>query len=130
MEITREYYDVDGNRITSAKIGDRVLVKIFVRARGDVKNVPGGVIVDLLPGGFIADTESLRGEYEFAETREDRIVIYADINRKESVYEYMAQAGTSGTFTIAPVYGQSMYNPEILAIGNGGTFTVINESND
>ena len=130
LELIREYYDMDGNRINAAKIGDRVKVKIFARARADVQNISNAVIIDLLPGGFIVDTDTLGGEYTFAETREDRIIIYTDISRTESVYEYTAQIGAAGTFAIAPIHGESMYNPNIFATGRGGTFTVKNESDD
>ncbi|MDE6481524.1 MAG: hypothetical protein K2L25_01740 [Alphaproteobacteria bacterium] len=130
MDIVREYYDMDGNKITNAGLGDRVQVKISVRARGDVKNVPGAVIVDILPGGFIADSETISGDYNFAEVREDRVVIYTDVTREESTYSYTAQAGAAGTFTIAPIHAAAMYNPGLTATGHDGTFTVTNESND
>lgn len=128
LDIVREYYDMDGNRIDHAKIGDQVLVKIFARARGDVTTAKNAVIVDILPGGFIADAETLTGDYDFAETREDRVVIYTDITRTESVYSYTARVGAAGTFAIAPIHAVAMYNPGVNATGRGGTFTVTNET--
>ncbi len=130
LDIVRKYYDMDGNEITSAKIGERVMVKIFARTRGDVARAANAVIVDLLPGGFIADSETLAGDYAFAEPREDRVVIYADITRTESEYSYTAQVGAAGTFAIAPIYATDMYNPAISATGRGGTFTVTDETDD
>ncbi|MDE5616012.1 MAG: hypothetical protein K2I81_04245, partial [Alphaproteobacteria bacterium] len=130
LEIVREYYDMDGNRINHAKIGDHVQVKIFARARKDVKNVTDAVIVDILPGGFIADSATLTGEYDFAQTHEDRVIIYTDITPTEAVYSYTAQVGAAGTFSIAPIHAAAMYNPSVNATGRGGTFTVTNEENN
>jgi len=130
LDIVRKYYDMDGNEISRAKIGDRVMVKIFVRTRGDVARAANAVIVDLLPGGFIADAETLGGDYTFAEPHEDRVVIYADITRTESEYSYTAQAGAAGTFAIAPIYATDMYNPAIRATGRGGTFTITYETDN
>ena len=130
LDIVREYYDMNGNRIDSAKIGERVMVKIFARTRGDVTVAPNAVIVDIMPGGFIADAETLNGDYDFAETREDRVIIYTDITRTESVYSYTAQVGAAGTFAIAPIHASAMYNPAVNATGRGGTFTGINETDN
>lgn len=127
IEIVREYYDLSGNRITRAKIGDYIKVKIFIRAIGDVQNIPGAIIVDLMPGGMVADSATIAGNYDFAESREDRVIIYTDINRTASEYSYTAQATAAGTFTIPSAYATSMYNPAQQATGTGGTFTVINE---
>jgi len=130
LDIVRKYYDMDGNEITKAQIGDRVTVKIFARTRGDVTRAANAVIVDLLPGGFIADGETLSGDYTFAEPREDRVVIYADLTRTESEYSYTAQAGAAGTFAIAPIFATDMYNPAVRATGRAGTFTVSDETAD
>ena len=121
---------MDGNPINHEKIGDHVQVKIFARARKDVKNVTDAVIVDILPGGFIADSATLTGEYDFAQTHEDRVIIYTDITPTEAVYSYTAQVGAAGTFSIAPIHAAAMYNPSVNATGRGGTFTVTNEENN
>jgi len=128
IEIVREYYDMDGNRITSAKIGDRVRVKIFARATRTTANVSNAVIVDLMPGGFVTTSDEISGEYEHAEMREDRVLIFTDITRNAREYSYVAQMGTAGTFEIPPIFGQSMYNAGVRSIGRGGTFTVTNDT--
>ncbi|MBD5400826.1 alpha-2-macroglobulin [bacterium] len=130
IDIIREYYDMDGNRITRAKIGDRIMVKIFVRTTRGTSVVSSAVITDLLPGGFIPDTTSLDGTYDFAEVRADRVIIYTTLDRTESVYSYTVQAGTTGHFAIPPIRAESMYNAALGAVGNGGTFTVTNETNN
>ena len=124
LEIIREYYDVNGNEITSGKIGDTVTVKIFARTRGGTDYADNVVITDLLPGGFIADTQSVSGDMNFAEVREDRILIYADLTRDDSIFTYTAQLGASGKFAIPAINATAMNNPQINATGGTGIFTV------
>ena len=124
IEIMREYYDDAGNKITSATVGDTITVKIFVRSRrGDV--IPNVVITDLVPGGFIAGDPM--GDIDFAEPREDRVLVFMNINRDGQTITYNAVAGAAGTFQIPPIYAASLYNPQINATGEvGKTFTVNN----
>ncbi|MBR4475652.1 MAG: alpha-2-macroglobulin family protein [Alphaproteobacteria bacterium] len=124
IEISREYFDADGNRITSAKVGDTITVKIFVRSRrGDV--IPNVVITDLVPGGFIAGDPT--GDITFAEPHEDRVLIFTDITRDGQTITYNANVGVAGSFQIPPIYAASLYNPQINATGEvGKTFTVKN----
>ena len=127
IEIVREYYDSNDNRITSGKIGDIVTVKIFARTRGGVDVAQNVAITDLLPGGFIPNFESATGNMDYIEMREDRVLIYTDLTRDTSEFTYTAQIGTAGTFTIPGVRAESMYNPQIAATGDSGIFTVKNE---
>ena len=127
IEIVREYYDSNDNRITSGNIGDIVTVKIFARTRGGVDVAQNVAITDLLPGGFIPNFESATGNMDYIEMREDRVLIYTDLTRDTSEFTYTAQIGTAGTFTIPGVRAESMYNPQIAATGDSGIFTVKNE---
>ena len=124
IEISREYFDSDGNRITSATVGDTITVKIFVRSRrGDI--IPNIVITDLVPGGFIAGDPT--GNITFAEPHEDRVLIFTDITRDGQTITYNANVGVAGTFQVPPIYAASLYNPQINATGEvGKTFTVKN----
>ena len=124
IDVSREYLDESGNRITSAMVGDTVTVKIFVRSRrGDI--IPNVVITDLVPGGFIAGDPT--GDMTFAELREDRVLVFMDVSREGQTITYNAQVGVAGTFQIPPIYAASLYNPQINATGEvGKTFTVKN----
>lgn len=126
IEIVREYYDASGNQITHGNVGDNVMVKIFARARGGADRVSNVAIVDMLPAGFIVDADTITGNMEFSEIREDRVLIYTTLTRNESVFTYTAQLGNAGEFQIPPIAAQSMYNSQINAVGNVGTFTVSN----
>ena len=125
IEITREYFDINGNRITSATVGDTVTVKIHIRSRrGDI--IPNVVITDLVPGGFIPGTAT-GDNISYAETREDRVLIFLDVAREGQTITYNAQVGAAGSFQIPAIHAESMYNPQINATGdNGKTFTVSN----
>ncbi len=125
IEITREYFDDNGNRITRATVGDTVTVKITVRSRRtDI--IPNVVITDLVPGGFMPGAVS-GTNIAFSESREDRVLVFMDITREPQTITYNAQIGAAGTFAIPPIYAASMYNPQINATGDTGkTFTVSN----
>ncbi len=129
IEITRTYYDAYNNRITSASLGDIVTVKISARARGtDI--LPNVAIIDLLPGGFIA--EEVIGNQTFSEIREDRVIIYTDLTRSVSEFTYRAQISSAGTFAISPIYATSMYNPDISAttLPTAKNFSVMNQTDE
>jgi len=126
IEITRKYYDPDGHEITDGNIGDIVDVKIVARTRGGTDKIANAVILDLLPGGFIPISDSLIGDAEFTEVREDRIIIYTNLSRGPSTFTYRAQLSAAGRFAVPPINASDMYNPEINAVGKSGTFTVSN----
>ena len=128
IEIIREYFDMDGNRITSANIGDIITVKISARTRGGTDVAENVAITDLLPGGFIATTDSINGNASYAMAREDRVLIFTDLTRAPREFTYTAQIGAAGIFAIPAITAQSMYNPSIRATGATGTFTVTNEN--
>ena len=129
IEIIREYLDSDGNRTTHANLGDIVTVKITVRARA-TNHLPNVAIVDLLPGGFVA--EEITGPATFSEIREDRVIIYTDLDRSETTFTYHAQVTAGGTFAVAPIRAMSLYNPNIFGTNtpNSPVFHVINTNNE
>ena len=129
IEISRHYYDINGNEIHSGAIGDIVDVKITVRTRGITDYVSNAVISDLLPGGFVPVSDSLGGDMEFSEIREDRILIYTTLNRTPRTFTYRAQLSVAGKFAIPPIAASDMYNPATSAVGQSGTFTVSNATN-
>lgn len=126
IEISRHYYDTNDNEIDSGAIGDIVNVKISVRTRGVTDHVSNAVISDLLPGGFVPISDSLTGDMDFSEIREDRILIYTDLNRTPRTFTYKAQLSVSGEFTVPAITAQDMYNPSTNATGTTETFTVSN----
>lgn len=129
LEISREYYDINGEKITSGEIGDIIDVKITAHTRGGTSYIKNAVISDLLPGGFAPITDSITGDMEYNEIREDRVLIYAQISRDVSEFKYRAQLTVAGEFTIPPITVMDMYNSGVRATGDTGTFTVSNAKN-
>lgn len=124
ISVSREYYNENGERITSANIGDRITVRVFARARtGDV--IQNVAITDLLPAGFSVEA-AVTGNQNFAQIREDRVVIFTDLTRTSATFEYTADVTAAGTFSVPPIHAESMYNPSVNATGATSTFTVSN----
>ncbi|MBO7509011.1 MAG: alpha-2-macroglobulin family protein [Alphaproteobacteria bacterium] len=126
IEISRHYYDINGDEVKSATIGDMIDVKITVRTKDTTNYVSNAVISDLLPGGFAPVSDSITGDTEFSEIREDRVLLYTDISRTPKTFTYRAQLTSSGEFTVPPITANDMYNSGINAVGNTGKFTVSN----
>ena len=129
IEIIREYYNENGDRVSSAKLGDTLTAKISVRAtRGNVPNV---AIVDLLPGGMTARDLDAKSA-NFSEIRTDRVLIFTDLTRSHSEYTYTIQITAAGTFQSPSISAMSMYNPETSATYTpyNSTFTVSNAQPD
>ena len=126
IAITREYYNANGDRVRTAAIGDILDVKITVHARGGTQRIDNAVIADLLPGGFIPISDSVTGDTDYNEIREDRVLIYAPITRNESTFTYRVQLSVAGEFTVPPITAMDMYNTEIRAVTDTGRFSVSN----
>ena len=129
IEISRAYYNTNGDKISSGDIGEIVDVKITVRTRGGTSRIENAVISDLLPGGFVPISDSVSGDMTNNEIREDRVLIYTDLSREQKTFTYRAQLTVAGKFTTPPVTAMDMYNSELRATGDTGTFTVSNASN-
>ena len=126
IDVSREYYNANGDKVHSAEIGDILDVKITVRTRGGTQKVENAVIADLLPGGFIPISDSVTGDMTYNEIREDRVLIYAPISRNTSTFTYRVQLSVAGVFTVPPITAMDMYNSEIRATTDTDKFTVSN----
>jgi alpha-2-macroglobulin len=144
LEILREYVDASGKPITSVKIGDEVIVRLRFRSL-DRDYLPNLALVDLLPGGFepvlqsqVIDpqapppapgwTNRLGSDStwhaEYADIRDDRVVLYGTATRNVAEFTYRIKATNAGTFTVPPAYGESLYVRAIQARSKAGTIQV------
>jgi alpha-2-macroglobulin len=150
LEIVRDYTDTDGRSLGSIPVGDEIDVHVRIRAIGEsaVGNV---AIVDLLPGGFepvIEPPPPLNGQGgdaaagtqawsspiglsssswrpEYADIREDRVVIYGTATPDVREFVYRIKATNAGKFSIPPAYAESMYDRTLQARAPGaGELTV------
>ncbi|MEY4562353.1 MAG: hypothetical protein RLZZ618_1630 [Pseudomonadota bacterium] len=136
MEIVREYVGADGKPVTQVKVGDEVMVKINLRAIASGSagaHVPSVALTDLLPGGFepvvSRDTngvaDSVNGPMlDYADVREDRVVIYTTATGTVQTYKYKLRATNTGEFTVPPSQAESMYERDKFARSVAGRITV------
>ncbi len=141
IEVLRTFTDVHGKPLSKVTLGEEIEVHLRIRATGD-KGVGNVAIVDLLPGGFEpviqpppadsgeGDSNAWRSPIglssstwspEYADIREDRVVIYGEATPDVREFVYRIRATNAGRFQVAPVYAESMYDRKIQARSSGGT---------
>jgi uncharacterized protein YfaS (alpha-2-macroglobulin family) len=63
---------------------------------------------------------------DYADVREDRVVIYGTASPDVQEFVYRIKASNAGTFIVPPAYGESMYDRRVQArSAGGGTLTVV-----
>lgn len=141
IEVQRRYTDVHGKPLTRIELGQAIEVHIRIRATGDA-GVGNVAIVDLLPGGFAPVIQpppansgpgasaswrspiglsSSSWNPEYADIREDRVVIYGEATPDVREFVYKIRATNAGRFQVAPLYASSMYDRTVQARSSGGT---------
>lgn len=142
IEILREYLDAKGQPVTTVRNGDEVVVRLRMRAidSGYIGNV---AVTDLLPGGFepvlqtpVDGATAPAGSWfnrlgsagdwrpEFADVREDRVVLYGSLSKDLAEYRYRIRATNAGTFLVPASYAESMYDRSLRARAIPGSVTV------
>ena len=154
LEMLREYVDAKGAPLKVVKVGDEIEVRLKFRAlnRKAIDNaalvdlLPGGFDLVLNPVQTTQDgegeTRSERGEGEnrkwrapigtarstwrpdYADLREDRVVLYGMVNAEFQEFAYRIKATNTGTFVVPPAYGESMYDRSVQARSLGGKIVV------
>lgn len=62
---------------------------------------------------------------DFADIREDRVVLYGTASPSVQTFTYRIRATNAGTFRIPPAFASAMYRPKLQAVAPaGGTLTV------
>ena len=149
LEVLREYVGADGKPISTVKIGDEITVRLSLRgmvmngagsgsantggANAGSASVGNVALTDLLPGGFepvqqrdangAASTVS-GPALEFADVREDRVVVYASASDSVQTWSYRIRATNLGEFVVPPAFAQSMYERERQARSLAGKVVV------
>ncbi len=144
MEIIREYVDAEGKPVTSVKVGQELFVRLKFRTINR-DYVPNVALVDLLPGGFEPVLNPIdapnvqpvkKGGFvnrlgnvggwavDYADVREERVVLYGTVNAQVSEYRYRIRATNAGTFVVPPAYGESLYEREVQARSLPGKIVV------
>lgn len=129
LEVSRTFTDSSGNTITQAALGEEIEVHLKVRSVNDA-TLHNIALVDLLPAGLEVSATSTRNatrgswEPDYMDIREDRVVFYGTAQPKIQEVVYKVRAINKGTYTVPPLYGESMYNPTIFGYSPNEPFTV------
>ena len=138
LELTKEYYDANGELVNEVKLGQEIFVLLKVRS-STKESVGSAVLVDLIPGGFelvpwndvtvatppkISSMQSI--SLDNMEEREDRALIYCTATPDVGITYYVIRATNAGEFVVPALYGESMYDRAVQARTPGGeTITVV-----
>ena len=128
LEISKTYKDKDGKTITGAVMqGDDVFVTIRVRST-DSQRHDDIAVIDLLPGGFEIERETIRNAQswtpEYIDIREDRLVYYGSVGINAVEIRYKARLTTSGEFIVPAVYANAMYDESLKGHSESSQITV------
>jgi alpha-2-macroglobulin len=64
---------------------------------------------------------------EYADVRDDRVVIYGSARREAQEFIYRIRATNAGNFIVPPAYGESMYDRTVQARSLGGKIQVLSK---
>lgn len=128
VEVYRDLLDARGLPATRVKLGERVTVRLRLRAARPLP-VTNVAVIDLLPGGFEVADDSLppgvgTAGMDYVDVREDRAVFYGTATGRVHEMTYRIKPTVRGEFTVPPVFAESMYDKKIQAVGVGGHITV------
>ena len=150
LEIMRAYLNAAGKTVDHVSLGEELTVQLRIRAteRDGIGNI---AVQDLLPGGFepviqtlarpeaenAADTEASalpawqdrlatggNWQADYADIREDRIVLYGTVWQKLAEYHYKIKATSAGVFNVPPIYAESLYEKNLQAQSSAGVIRV------
>ncbi|MNE33820.1 hypothetical protein D3C80_1275110 [compost metagenome] len=147
MQIRREYLGMNGQPLDlhNLRSGDLVLVHLALKAED---RVPDALVVDLLPAGLELENQNLaqsaasldnassavkewresmqNASVVHQEYRDDRYVAALKLDSYGTTHLlYLARAVTPGTYRVPPPQVESMYRPNLQAVGDGqGEMTV------
>src|SRR5690606_19137189 len=111
LEVVRSFLDSDGNEVTTFEQGKELTVRLRVRTL-DGKHRSNIAVVDLLPGGFEVERESIvrtanvGWQPDYVDIREDRVVYYCSFYSKVKEFTYKVKL-TAGKFTVPPTHAES-----------------------
>ncbi|MDY0133303.1 MAG: MG2 domain-containing protein [Desulforegulaceae bacterium] len=128
VEVIREYFDFEGNKLENPKRGKDYEAVIKIRSLTG-KMEPNIAVIDLFPGGFYPDLESLRKnsgikKAEYIDVREDRAVFYLTAAPQIMTFKYKFRAGFEGDFTIPSIQAESLYDVNLNSLTKMGKVSV------
>ena len=61
---------------------------------------------------------------DYADVREDRVVLYGEIGAEVKTFVYRIKATNVGNYVVPPTFGESMYDRAVQARSLGGKISV------
>jgi uncharacterized protein YfaS (alpha-2-macroglobulin family) len=123
LKIRRDYFDRNGTPASLASVKQNDLLVVRLTLTPSVELLENIAITDLLPAGFEIEnpriTETTNYSFiknpstpEFLDIRDDRVNLYTSFRGDMSPqrFFYMVRAVTAGTYRLAPVAAEAMYN--------------------
>nr|WP_183166124.1 alpha-2-macroglobulin [Azomonas macrocytogenes] len=147
LKIHREFLGTNGTPLALDEVrsGQLIVVHLAVTAK---ERIPDALVVDLLPAGLELENQNLAqssaslkdaspgfagwlremqdGRIKHQEFRDDRYVAAVDLNGYGTTHLlYLARAVTPGHYVVPQPQVESMYRPDLQAVGEpGGALTV------
>lgn len=75
--------------------------------------------------GFSGEPGQTTWHADFADLRDDRLVIYGSLSRDMVTFTYRVRATNTGTYQTPAAYAEAMYKPTLYAKGKTSRFTVV-----
>jgi hypothetical protein len=124
LEVYREYRNDKGEVVNQTQLGSEVESHIQIRALGD-DTYSKVAVVDLIPGGFDVIPASVeKGDCDYADVREDRVIFYCPINATAKELKYQLRAVNKGDYIAPSILAQDMYRQGVQSVGAVGKIAV------
>ncbi len=143
LRVRRVWTDRDGRTVdpVTLQVGDLVQVEVRVSAPGvrDDSPLENVAVVDALPGGLEVENPRLATSAEAREDLherpgempdrveflDDRVVLFASIDKHESVFRYALRVVSTGSFSLPPIQASCMYDAGVASLHGGGRVEVL-----
>jgi len=94
-------------------------------AEGDaVGSTEPATTVPFIPG-FSGEPGQSTWQAEFADLRDDRVVIYGGLTKNMVTFTYRVRASNTGSYQTPAAYAEAMYQPKVFARGKASKFSVV-----
>lgn len=149
LDIKREYFDTNGQPVDLSVLKSGQLLVVHLKVSSRSGSIPDALVVDLLPAGLELENQNLgdssaslkystgnlsglvnkmqQAKIAHQEFRDDRYVAAVTVEQYQPVsLLYLVRAVTPGSYTVPPPLVESMYRPQVRAIGAAPGKLVIN----
>ena len=130
LEITRRILQPEGSAVSSAKLGELLLMEVVVRGDGYYENaaievpLPAGLEVENPRLGEQMETFQSNFEPDYVDIRDDRVIIFGSLSPHPRRYYILVRAVTPGLFFLPPSTASLMYAPGYYARTGTDVFKV------